>query len=359
MKETIEGSFRQVIATTFLMFLSGIFLFSSLQFSDFVSGNSVLLSFSTGFLLSGHGVHMVSNRSRFNTCETWGMLDSFSPPIHPALLKRPFSDVISAHVDPLLSVRISEYLRSIQHSVNIGNNISELQEKLLHLLHLRRAGYLDEEDFRSELGLMMPLESIDELFRHPELGEETWERLIIRARDRCASFFRLHDRLRMKLDTGLNHDIWFDVDMENLVVGQANLFAYVLNKGSEPINLILKIQTPDFRPSECVYKLKVNSCSGLLDEIDNNSFVQKLPQIIKSTEIVWQSLLPEETGEATVTIRLEDENGNLLSGRVLTVQNRADLFTRLRISIGAIFLVGAGIAIVSPILPLFTSLLGL
>ncbi len=359
MKETIEGSFRQVIATTFLMFLSGIFLFSSLQFSDFVSGNSVLLSFSTGFLLSGHGVHMVSNRSRFNTCETWGMLDSFSPPIHPALLKRPFSDVISAHVDPLLSVRISEYLRSIQHSVNIGNNISELQEKLLHLLHLRRAGYLDEEDFRSELGLMMPLESIDELFRHPELGEETWERLIIRARERCASFFRLHDRLRMKLDTGLNHDICFDVDMENLVVGQANLFAYVLNKGSEPKNLILKIQTPDFRPSECVYKLKVNSCSGLLDEIDNNSFVQKLPQIIKSTEIVWQSLLPEETGEATVTIRLEDEDGNLLSGRVLTVQNRADLFTRLRISIGAIFLVGAGIAIVSPILPLFTSLLGL
>ena len=359
MKETIEGSFRQVIATTFLMFLSGIFLISSLQFSDIVSGNSVLLSFSTGFLLCGHGVHMVSNRSRFNTCETWGMLDSFSPPIHPALLKRPFSDVISAHVDPLLSVRISEYLRSIQHSVNEGNNISELQEKLLHLLHLRRAGYLDEEDFRSELEIMMPLEIIDELFRHPELGEETWDRLIIRAKDRCASFFRLHDRLRMKIDNGINHEIWFDVDMENLVVGQANLFAYVVNNGPEPVNLILKIQTPDFRPSECVYKLRVNSSNVLLSEIDNESFVQKLPSIIKSTEIIWQSLLPEEPGEATVTVRLEDEEGNLLSGRVLTVQNRADLFTRLRVSIGAIFLIGAGLAIISPILPFFTSLLGL
>tara|TARA_B100000401_G_scaffold247177_1_gene167730 strand:- start:3360 stop:4268 length:909 start_codon:yes stop_codon:yes gene_type:complete len=302
---------------------------------------------------------MVSDRSRFNTCETWGMLDSFSPPIHPALLKRPFSDVISAHVDPLLSVRISEYLRSIQGSVNEGNNVSELQEKLLHLLHLRRAGYLDEEDFRSELGIMMPLEIIDELFRHPELGEETWDRLIIRAKDRCASFFRLHDRLRMKIDTGINQEIWFDVDMENLVVGQANLFAYVLNNGSEPVNLILKIQTPDFRPSECVYRLRVNSSKNLFDEIENESFVQKLPLIIKSTEIIWQSLLPEETGEATVTVRLEDEDGNLLSGRVLTVQNRADLFTRLRVSIGAIFLVGAGIAIISPILPLFTSLLGL
>jgi hypothetical protein len=359
MKETIEGSFRQVIATTFLMFISGIFLISSLQFSDLVSGNSVLLSFSTGFLLCGHGVHMVSDRSRFNTCETWGMLDSFSPPIHPALLKRPFSDVISAHVDPLLSVRISEYLRSIQHSVNEGNNISELQENLLHLLHLRRAGYLEEEDFRSELEIMMPLEIIDELFRHPELGEETWDRLIIRAKDRCASFFRLHDRLRMKIDNGINHEIWFDVDMENLVVGQANLFAYVVNNGPEPVNLILKIQTPDFRPSECVYKLRVNSSNVLLSEIDNESFVQKLPSIIKSTEIIWQSLLPEEPGEATVTVRLEDEEGNLLSGRVLTVQNRADLFTRLRVSIGAIFLIGAGLAIISPILPFFTSLLGL
>jgi hypothetical protein len=137
------------------------------------------------------------------------------------------------------------------------------------------------------------------------------------------------------------------------------LFAYVLNNNSEPVNLILKIQTPDFRPSECVYKLRVNSSKNLFDEIENESFVRKLPLIIKSTGIIWQSLLPEETGEATVTVRLEDEDGNLLSGRVLTVQNRADLFTRLRVSIGAIFLVGAGIAIISPILPLFTSLLGL
>jgi hypothetical protein len=359
MKETIEGSFRQVIASTFLMFLSGIFLICSLQFSDLVSGNSVLLAFSTGFLLSGHGVHLVSNRSRFNTCETWGMLDSFSPPIHPALLKRPFSDVISAHVDPLLSVRISDYLRSIQHSVNEGNSISELQEKLLHLLHLRRAGYIDESSFRSELEIMMPAHIIDELFRHPELGEETWERLIIRARDQCASFFRLHDRLRMKIDSGFNHKIWFDVDMENLVVGQANLFAYVLNHSSEPINLILKIQTPDFRPSGCVYKLRVDPCNELLNDVSGKSSIHKLPLVLESTKIIWQSLLPEETGEATVTVRLEDEDGNLLSGRVLTVQNRADLFTRLRLSIGAVFLVGAGIAILSPILPFFTTLLGL
>ena len=104
---------------------------------------------------------------------------------------------------------------------------------------------------------------------------------------------------------------------------------------------------------------RVDSCNEVLNDSQHLSSVQKLPLVMKSTKIIWQSLLPEETGEATVTVRLEDENGNLLSGRVLTVQNRSDLFTRLRISIGAIFLVGAGIAIMSPIIPFFASLLGL
>ena len=100
---------------------------------------------------------------------------------------------------------------------------------------------------------------------------------------------------------------------------------------------------------------------NISEEVSNDdiSSVQKLPLVMKSTKIIWQSLLPEETGEATVTVRLEDENGNLLSGRVLTVQNRSDLFTRLRISIGALFLIGAGIAILSPVLPFFASLIGL
>ena len=103
----------------------------------------------------------------------------------------------------------------------------------------------------------------------------------------------------------------------------------------------------------------MDPCNELLNDVSGKSSIHNLPLVLESTKIIWQSLLPEETGEATVTVRLEDEDGNLLSGRVLTVQNRADLFTRLRLSIGAVFLVGAGIAILSPILPFFTSLLGL
>ncbi len=93
---------------------------------------------------------------------------------------------------------------------------------------------------------MVDSSAIEGLFSHPELGEETWDRLLSRARSECPPFFRLHDRIRMRRIDGHTDDgIWLDVDMENLVVGQANLFAFVLNEEDNPRDVILKVQNPD------------------------------------------------------------------------------------------------------------------
>ena len=81
--------------------------------------------------------------------------------------------------------------------------------------------------------------------------------------------------------------------------------------------------------------------------------------IISSTSIVWQSLLPSAMGEATVTVRLEDDAGNLISGRVLTVQVRSDLLPRIKMTLGGLFMVGAAIVVLSPVLPFLLNLLGL
>ena len=95
------------------------------------------------------------------------------------------------------------------------------------------------------------------------------------------------------------------------------------------------------------------------DGIISPNITDTLPNLVNSTRIIWQSLLPSSTGESTVTIRLEDLDGNLISGRVLTVQIRNDLFTRLRMTTGALFILGAIIAILSPLLPFIGSVLGL
>ena len=72
-----------------------------------------------------------------------------------------------------------------------------------------------------------------------------------------------------------------------------------------------------------------------------------IQEMTNSTSIVWQSLLPSIKGEATVTVRLEDDSGNLLSGRVLNVQVGSDLITRLE-GRRAMFMAGALIAILFP-----------
>ena len=126
------------------------------------------------------------------------------------------------------------------------------------MLDMFRSGVIDEDDFHLALSSVVDSQAIDQIINHPELGEETLDRLLMHARDRCAPFFRLNDRMRMQMATTTSSGIWFDVDMENLTLGQANLFAYVLNNGTEARNLILRVQTPDFRPNECVYRLRIN-----------------------------------------------------------------------------------------------------
>ena len=358
MRATIDGAIRQLGITTTLISLAAIMLGLVIWLPEDNTVTPFLFALSTGALLSGHGVHMVSERSRFNTSEPWGMLQAFSPPIHPALLNRPFTDVIRAHVDPLLAVRMSEYLSSIEPSIREGSTRRDLQETLLHLLYLRRSSLIDENQFRSAFEPMLDSSTIERLFNHPELGEETWDRLLSRARSECAPFFRIHDRLRMsRLGASTSGDIWLDVDMENLVVGQANLFAFVLNQGNTPLDLVLRVQTPDFRPQECVYRLNAEPMN-LGPEVSEELY-SKLPSLISSTNIIWQSLLPSAMGEATVTLRLEDEAGNLISGRVLTVQIRSDLLTRVRMSLGGLFMFGAAVVTISPFLPFLFNLIGL
>ena len=357
MRAVIDGASNQLNLTTTLMILSTSLLGLALIFPSETQGIPVLIALSTGCLLSGHSVYMVSNRPRFNTVEPWGLLAAFSPPMHPALLNKPFTDVIRSHVDPLLAVRFSKYVSSFSDNLQTGVKLSELQEYLLQVLDMFRSGLIEEEDFHQALGELVDTRTIDQIINHPELGEETLDRLLMHARNRCAPFFRLNDRMRMHLSTQSNEQIWFDVDMENLTLGQANLFAFVLNQTGETQDLILRVQTPDFRPNECVYHLKADSYVD--DSLSGKTTYERVSSSMSSSRIIWQTLVPSSMGDATVTVRLEDSSGNLISGKVLTSQVRSDLFTRLRMTTGAVFMLGAALAIISPVLPFVAKLLGL
>ena len=289
MKAVIEGSSNQLRLSTSLIVLSTIFLAIALNFSIDTQGIPVFIALSTGSLLAGHSIYMVSNRPRMNTIDPWGLLEAFSPPIHPALLNKPFTDVIRAHVDPLLAVKVTKYVGSFSDDLQKGVSLSDLQEHLLRTLHMLRSGTIDEDEFKSSLSSVIDPETIGRILDHPELGEETLDRLLMHARDRCAPFFRLDDRLRLHLKNPSPSGIWFDVDMENLTLGQANLFAHVQNHTSETQDLILRVQTPDFRPNECVYRLRTNAHN---DDSRGSTYFDEMKNLMNSSKIVWQSQLP-------------------------------------------------------------------
>ena len=119
------------------------------------------------------------------------------------------------------------------------------------------------------------------------------------------------------------------------------------------IDLILRVQTPDFRPKEGIYRLTVPPA-----EISSKDDVESQIEAMGESMIVWQSLIPSVFGEATVSIRLENTEGSLVNGRVLNVQSRADLTTRFRRSLGSAMIVTAiftalipAISAISAILP--------
>ena len=155
--------------------------------------------------------------------------------------------------------------------------------------------------------------------------------------------------------------------MQNVVSGAGHLFAYLHNSGDESRTIVIKIQTPDFQPHESSFTLTLEPSSALTG-IDAHLPTRSnttddvhdiLAKMMAHGEMIWQTLLPQHDGESTLSVRLEDTDGNLLGGKVLAVQVRPKLQDRIRRR-GGMAAIGAGIfAILYRIVPWVASLAAL
>ena len=302
-------------------------------------------------ILASLGLQITAPLVSFNTLEPWGLLETYQPAVHKTLLSDPFLDLVRAHADPLLHSRMSLHLKEISMRLPELDMVT-FQERLLHLLHLRAQTAIDDKEMRTRLTEYIDDDTINELFGHNELGETTWVRLLSHSAGSCAPFFRLYDRMRRQQVGNTFDNVWFDVDIENLARGRTNMMALILNNGSEPLDLILRVQTPDFRPKEGIYRLTVPP-----SELSNEDGVDRQIEALEQSTIVWQSLIPSVFGEATVSIRLENPNGSLVNGRVLNVQSRADLTTRFRRGVGSLMIVTAILTAMIPAISAINAIL--
>jgi hypothetical protein len=310
------------------LMLIGIFWF------DIVSLNGrILLLLSLSFTLLSLGQHMATRSRPFNMDERTGLLDAYNPPIHPSTLEMVFSDLVKTHMDPLLRSEYEVYSKEIESYILPKIDPQFAREKMLMTLY-RHAKGLDFKTMESELSEVLNKKGMSMVKDHAVFTMEEWLSIIHHVERSCPAFFRMIGRIEEDLGAGrdtITDDIVFEVDMENVVHERANLFTLMHNLSDEPRTIVLRVQSPDFRPHDLAMTYRLNpgekrwwSNKALPLAAEGDEDVLGLMSgLLRDGTMAWQSLLPERFGEATVSVRLEEQSGDLLIGRQINVRVRS------------------------------------
>lgn len=304
-----------------------------------VLGNLFLLA-SASLLILSVGQHLPTRSTPFNMVEQTGLLPAYNPPVHPSTLNMVFNDLIKTHMDPLLRSQYDEYTKELESGFKRGVNRHFAHEKFLMTLY-RHATGLDRKTLDSEMGEILTKKGMEYVFNHEVFTLESWLVLIGLISQRCPAFFRMVDRLKQDLESGREpamSDLIFEVDMENVVSNKANLFTLFHNLSKETRTVVFRVQTPNFEPKDLAltYRLEPGekywwSSEALpLAAEGNDDVLGKMSGLLKDSTVSWQTLIPTTYGDATVSVRLEETNGELLLGRQINVRVRSEFGHWLR-----------------------------
>lgn len=304
-----------------------------------IFGNLFLL-ISASFLVLSFGQHLPTRSAPFNMVEQTGLLPAYTPPVHPSTLNMVFSDLIKTHMDPLLRSQYDEYTKVLEGSFKRGIDRHFAHEKFLMTLY-RHATGLDRKTLELEMSEILTKKGMDHVFSNETFTLEAWLVLLGLINQRCPAFFRMVDRLKQDLESGRKPamaDLIFEVDMENVVTDKANLFTLFHNLSDKTRTVVFRVQTPNFEPKDLAltYRLEPGekywwSSEALpLATEGNDDVLGKMSGLLKDSTVSWQTLIPTTTGDATVSVRLEETNGELLLGRQINVRVRAEFRQWLR-----------------------------
>ena len=304
-----------------------------------IFGNLFLL-ISASFLVLSFGQHLPTRSAPFNMVEQTGLLPAYTPPVHPSTLNMVFSDLIKTHMDPLLRSQYDEYTKVLEGSFKRGIDRHFAHEKFLMTLY-RHATGLDRKTLELEMSEILTKKGMDHVFSNETFTLEAWLVLLGLINQRCPAFFRMVDRLKQNLESGRKPampDLIFEVDMENVVTDKANLFTLFHNLSDKTRTVVFRVQTPNFEPKDLAltYRLEPGekywwSSEALpLATEGNDDVLGKMSGLLKDSTVSWQTLIPTTTGDATVSVRLEETNGELLLGRQINVRVRAEFRQWLR-----------------------------
>lgn len=364
--EPLEDSIKRSVTKHFFSLtcsLLAIFALSGIAFYGIQSDmgkNLLALSFSLTMLSLGQ--HIATRSSNFNMAERTGLLQAYNSPVHPSTLDMVFSDLVKSQLDPLLKSEYETFVKDVEAYVKRGVEPRFAREKMMMTLYKHSQG-LDLSSVYSEFGEILTKAGVEFVKNHEVFTIEEWLLIIDYIESQCPAFFRMIGRIEEDLSAGrksIKDDIIFEVDMENVVYGKANLFTYMHNLSDETRTVVLRVQSPDFRPHDIAmtYRLKPGEkqwwpAQGLpLSQSGDDDILAIMSALLRDGTVAWQSLLPERFGEATVSVRLEEVSGELLIGSQMNVRIRSVFKERIRAASSLVFnIIGlAGTLIASTLL---------
>lgn len=308
--------------------------------SDSDLGQRGLLA-SASLVTMAIGQHLSTRNRQFNMVTNDGLLSAYTPPIHPSTLNMAYDEMLRNLMDPLLRSQFEDFLQDFESLTRKGVDREFAREKFLMLMHRRFKGGIDRNTTSIELGEILTDKGVKSILEHEVFKEELWDSLYARSMRNNPAFYRLIERLEQDLSIGRKIDmegLLFDVDLENVVTEKANLFCYIHNLTEESRQVVLRVHSPDFRPHDLAlrYNLEPGEKSLWSDEAvplsseGDKDIIGRMSGLLRDGTIAWQTLLPERTGEASVSIRLENTNGDLLVGRQINVRVQPEFFNWFR-----------------------------
>ena len=78
----------------------------------------LLLLFSFSFTILSLGQHISTRSTHFNLAERTGLLNSYSPPVHPSTLDMVFSDLVKSQLDPLLKTEYDSFIKEVEEYIS-------------------------------------------------------------------------------------------------------------------------------------------------------------------------------------------------------------------------------------------------
>ena len=307
------------------------------------------------------GQHLSTRNRKFNMVTDDGLLSAYSPPMHPSTLNLAFNDMLRTQMDPLLRSKFEDFLHDFESHLRKDVDREFSREKFLMLMHRRYKGSLDRNTTLIELAEILTDEGVNAIIEHEVFNEGLWDSLFDRSIHSNPAFYRLIERLEQDLAIGKKIDmdgLLFDVDLENIVTDKANLFCYFHNLSNDERQVVLRVHSPDFRPHDLSLRYDLHPGEELLwseetvpmSSEGDDDVIGRMSGLLRDGTIAWQTLLPEGTGEASVSIRLENTSGDLLVGRQINVRVRPEFVNWLRNTSSLTSYLIGGIGLASSIL---------